>query len=95
MKDMKMKTKMIIGFIIPILFTLINVIFGMMSVSSIDKIVRDMQNEQVEVVEAKMEEIGADQAKAAILAETLESTATDDIENIDSRAMTSNIISFG
>lgn len=95
MKDMKMKTKMIIGFIIPILFTLINVIFGMMSVSSIDKIVRDMQNEQVEVVEAKMEEIGADPEKAAILADTLESTAADDIESIDSRASTSNMISFG
>ncbi len=95
MKDMKMKTKMIIGFIIPIVFTLINVIFGMMSVSSIDKIVRDMQNEQVEVVEAKMEEIGADKAKAQILSETLETTAADDIEKIDSRARTSNIISFG
>ena len=95
MKDMKMKTKMIIGFIIPIVFTLINVIFGMMSVSSIDKIVRDMQNEQVEVVEAKMEEIGADEEKAAILAETLESTATDDIESIDSRASISNMVSFG
>ncbi len=94
MKDMKMKTKMIIGFIIPIAFTIVNVIFGMMSVSSIDKIVRDMQNEQVEVIEAKMEEIGADEAKARILSETLETTAADDIESIDSRATTSNIISF-
>ncbi len=95
MKDMKMKTKMVIGFIIPIVFTIINVIFGMMSVSSINKIVVEMQNEQVEVVEAKMEEIGADKAKAEILADTLETTATDDIENISSRAMTSNMISFG
>ena len=95
MKNMSMKTKMIIGFIVPIVFTIINVIFGMMSVSSISRIVKEMQEEQVVTVENKMVEIGADQAKADILAETLETTATDDIENINRRAMLSNLISFG
>ena len=35
MKDMKMKTKMIVGFMIPIVLTIINVLVGMSSVRRI------------------------------------------------------------
>ena len=94
MKNMSMKTKMIIGFILPIVFTIINVIIGMLSVSSISKMVKEMQEEQVVTVENKMVEIGADETKANILAETLETTATDDIERINRRAVLSNLVSF-
>lgn len=95
MKNMSIKTKMIIGFILPIVFTIINVIVGMMSVSNISKMVEEMQNEQVVTVENKMVEIGADKSKADILAETLETTSTDDIERINRRAVLSNLFSFG
>ncbi|MDE7367693.1 MAG: methyl-accepting chemotaxis protein [Lachnospiraceae bacterium] len=54
-----------------------------------------MQEEQVVTVENKMVEIGADETKANILAETLETTATDDIERINRRAVLSNLFSFG
>ena len=60
MKDMKMKTKMIVGFMIPIVLTIINVLVGMSSVRRITNSVNKMQEEEFVTVQKTMEEIGAD-----------------------------------
>ena len=71
MKDMKMKTKMIVGFMIPIVLTIINVLVGMSSVRRITNSVNQMQEEEFLTVQKTMEEIGADASKAEILMNTI------------------------
>ena len=67
MKDMKMRTKMIIGFAIPILLTILNVAVGMVSVSRIDHEVVEMLEEEVVSIKQTMKDIGADEAKAELV----------------------------
>lgn len=95
MKDMKMKTKMIIGFMIPIVLTIINVMVGMSSVRRITNSVNTMQEEEFVTIQKTMEEIGADEAKAKILIDTITSSKTESMELIQRTADISNIISFG
>ena len=95
MKNLSMKVKMIVGFIIPIVFTIINVVLGMLSVSNINKSVTTMQQEQTVAVEEKMQEIGADEAKAKLLSDTIQEISTKDLAGINRRATISNLLSFG
>lgn len=94
MKDMKMKTKMIMTFVILILLMIANVFVGMSTVKKLDQRVNEMQEEEVLKVEQKMEEIGADKAKAAILTKTLEEAKEDDLAYIDRYSSRSNLFSF-
>ena len=94
MKDMKMKTKMIIGFIIPIVLTILNVILGMSSVRNIAKDVNVMQKEELTSVSETMQEIGADEAKAEILIKAIQDAQADNLTSIDKEASVSNTISF-
>ncbi len=95
MKDMKMKTKMIIGFMIPIVLTIINVLVGMSSVRRITNSVNTMQEEEFITVQNTMQEIGADEAKSKILLDTITSSKTESMELIQRTADISNIVSFG
>ena len=49
MKDMKIKTKMILGFAIPIILAIINVLVGMSSVRTITNDVLDRQEREEEL----------------------------------------------
>ncbi len=93
MKDMKIKTKMILGFAIPIILAIINVLVGMSSVSTITNDVLDMQEKEVTTINKTMEEIGADETKAQILIDTITSSKTDDMSDILRTANVSNILS--
>ena len=95
MKDMKMKTKMIIGFMIPIVLTIINVLVGMSSVRRITNSVNAMQEEEFITVQNTMRDIGADEAKSKILLDTITSSKTESMELIQRTADISNIVSFG
>lgn len=95
MKDMKMKTKMIIGFMIPIVLTIINVAVGMSSVRRITSSVEQMQTEEFLTIQKTMEEIGADEAKAQILIDTITTSKADAMEMIQKTANVSNILSLG
>lgn len=95
MKDMKMKTKMIIGFMVPILLTIINVVVGMSSVSRIENSVNEMQTEEFLTIQKTMEDIGADEAKAQILIDTITTSKEDSMALIERTANISNIISLG
>ena len=94
MKDMKMKTKMIVGFMIPIVLTIINVLVGMSSVRRITNSVNQMQEEEFLTVQKTMEEIGADASKAEILMNTITTSKADAMESIQRTADISNIVSF-
>ena len=95
MKDMKMKTKMIIGFVIPSLFIIINVLLGMSSISNIRDRVDQMQQEQLESIQATMKEIGADEAKAQLVSDAIKDEQTAGLESIQRLANNSNLFSAG
>lgn len=95
MKDMKMKTKMIIGFAIPSLFIIINVLLGMSSISNIRDRVDQMQQEQLESIQATMKEIGADEAKAQLVSDAIKDEQTAGMESIQRLANNSNLFSAG
>lgn len=67
MKDMKMKTKMIIGFVIPTIFIIINAWVGMSTIKDISKRVDEMQQQQITDITQTMKDIGADEEKASIV----------------------------
>ena len=94
MKDMKMKTKMIIGFAIPIILTIINVAVGMSSVSRINREVVEMQEDEVVSIKQTMQEIGADETKAELLLNALESVKDEGLADIQQAASISNYASF-
>lgn len=95
MKDMKIRTKMIIGFAIPIILTIINVIVGISSVKRIENTVGDMQTEEFKLISQTLEQIGADEEKAKVLTDTLTASMTDDNALIARTASISNIVSIG
>ncbi len=94
MKNLKMKTKLIIGFAIPIFLTIVNVIVGMTSVGRIKNTISDMQVGQFTTITKTMEEIGADESKAKVVTDTLQASMVDDNALIVRTANISNIISF-
>ncbi|MCM1118363.1 MAG: methyl-accepting chemotaxis protein [bacterium] len=95
MKNMKMKTKMIIGFAIPIILTIINVLVGITSVKRIENAIVDMQTKQFSTITKTMEEIGADEAKAKVVTDTLKESMVHDNELITRTANISNLVSVG
>lgn len=95
MKNMKMKTKMIIGFAIPIILTIINVLVGISSVRRIQSTIGEMQTDEFTAITAKMQEIGADETKAKVVTDTLQTLLTDGNALITRTANISNLVSVG
>lgn len=95
MKDMKMKTKMIMGFGILIVLTIINVVVGMSSLRDMSTRVDDMQHEQATKVEETMKEIGANEEKANLLLDAIADVQKDDMAKINRSTTLSNWFSFG
>lgn len=93
MKNMKIKTKMILGFALPIILSIINVLLGMSSVRNVTDRVKQMQEEETVTIQQTMEEIGADEAKAQILIDTINSSKTDNMASIERQTNNSNIFS--
>ncbi len=95
MNNMKMKTKMIIGFTIPIILAIINVLIGISSLRTLTNMTNDMLDEQVVTIRQTMEDIGADEAKAQVLIDTITQLQTDDMADINKRSSLSNLFSAG
>ena len=93
MKNMSVKTKMILGFALPIVLSIINVWLGMSSVRNVTDKVTSMQEEEAVTIQQTMEEIGADEAKAQILIDTIDSTKADNMAAIEKQTTNSNIFS--
>ncbi len=94
MKDMKMKTKMIIGFCVPVILIIINVILGISSISNISSKVAETQKEESADIENTLKEIGADEQKSEMLMETIAQVQQNSRESIESLAFNSNLFSF-
>jgi len=94
MKNMKTKTKMIIGFAIPIILAIINVLLGMTSIRNITSSIKDMQTEEFQMIQNKMTEIGADATKAKVITDALTETKTQNMTKIVQTSNTSNIVSL-
>ena len=94
MKDMKMKTKMIIGFSIPTIFIIINVLLGISSISNIKDKVAEVQKEEIVDIQNTLEEIGADEQKASTLIEAISGVQANSLQSIEKLAFNSNIFSF-
>ena len=91
MKDMKMKTKMVMGFAILVVLMFINSAIGTVSLRKITSEVHDMTSEEEAHVSEKMEEIGADSAKAKIIIDFLATEKQDELAEIDKASKTSMI----
>ena len=95
MKNMTIRTKMILGFAVPIILSIINVALGMLAVRNVTNSVADMQTEEFVTIQQTMEEIGADQEKSQILIDTITQVKTKDMANIQKTTNLSNMASAG
>ncbi len=93
MKDMKMKTKMIIGFAIPIILSIINVLLGMSSVRRMENITVEGQDEELTTIEQILAEIGADEEKGRLFTDALTELKEEQIATMTKSANSSNIFS--
>ena len=84
---------MILGFALPIVLSIINVWLGMSSIRNVTDSVKSMQEEEAVTIQQTMEEIGADEAKAQILIDTIESSKADNMASIERQTTNSNIFS--
>lgn len=94
MKDMKMKTKMIVGFVIPTVFIIINVLLGVSSIRNISNRVAAVQKDEIADIQKIMKEIGADEQKAALLTEEISGIQASSLESIEKLAFNSNLFSY-
>ncbi|MCM1126886.1 MAG: methyl-accepting chemotaxis protein [Lachnospiraceae bacterium] len=94
MKDMKIKTKMIIGFAVPIILTIINVAVGMTSVRTITNATKTMQSDMFAGAQDTLTQLGADQEKANAFIDSINAVVADDMETIERTAAVSNYVSF-
>ncbi len=95
MKDMKMKTKMIIGFVIPTIFIIANVLIGMSAISDISHRVAETQEEEIADIKQTMKDIGADEQKAELLIQAVTASQENGLDKIQKLASRSNWFSFG
>ena len=94
MKNMKMKTKIIICFVIPVLFLAVTVFMAISSMSRIHNSVDSMMDRQTTVLEEKLDEIGADEQKAEIIVQTLKESREAEMESIESTVSLSQTINL-
>ena len=94
MKDMNIKKKMIIGFDIPTIFIIVNVLLGISSINNIRNKIVETQQEEITNIRKTMEEIGADEQKAEVLVDAISSLQANTRESIQRLATNSNLFSF-
>ena len=94
MKNITMKTKMIITFVVLVVLTGANAIVGMTSVNRIEGSISAMQTEELESIQDTMKKIGADESKAKQVTDALESSKKEGMADINQIANISNYISL-
>ncbi len=93
MKDVKMKTKMIIGFAILVVLMILNSVVGTTAIRKIKNEVQDMTSEEEKKISETMEQINADKEKAQIIIDTLSTEKEDELAEINSAARLSTVVS--
>lgn len=94
MKNMKVKTKMILIFGILVVLTAANAVVGMTSVNRIKESISSMQTEELTSIQNTMGEIGADETKASYVINALESSKKEGMAEINQTANMSNYVSL-
>ncbi len=94
MKNLTMKTKMIITFVILVILTSVNAIAGMTSVNRIKNSVSEMQEEEFTSIQNTMKEIGADEKKAKVVTDAIQVSQTEGMDDINRTANLSNYVSL-
>ena len=94
MKNLTMKTKMIITFVILVILTSVNAIAGMTSVNRIKNSVSEMQEEEFTSIQNTMKEIGADEKKAKVVTDAIQVSKTEGMDDINRTANLSNYVSL-
>lgn len=95
MKNLTMKTKMIITFVILVILTAVNAVAGIYSVNKIENSVAEMQEEEFISIQNKMKEIGADEKKAKTVTDALQTSKAEGMEDINRTADIANYVSLG
>jgi methyl-accepting chemotaxis protein len=94
MKNVKMKTKLILGFFVPILLTVINSAIGVWSTRHTVSTVEGMYEAEYQTVVEKLAEIGADEEKGDILLDAIASEITNSVTSLKTVATQLNAISI-
>ena len=94
MKNVKMKTKLILGFFVPILLTVINSAIGVWSTRHTVSTVEGMYEAEYQTVVEKLAEIGADEEKGDILLDAIASEITNSVTSLKTVATELNAISI-
>ena len=94
MKDVKIRTRLFIGFLVPVILTIINVYIGMSSVRSSVGIVEEMYQEEEAEVRELISNIGADGQKSEELIKAINESKTKNLEYLTTVTNRSNLISI-
>lgn len=94
MKNMKMKTKMIIGFVIPTLFIIVNVVLAVFSINNIRSRFNVERQELVTTMETTLDEMNADSSKSEKLIDAVTTMQEESRESIGRLVNNSNLFSF-
>lgn len=94
MKNLKIKTRLLIGFILPVVFIIITLIWGVLSTRNIIDSVRHMNAESNTLVEKTLEEIGADEEKSDILLTSISEGREADMETLNNVGTITNLINL-
>lgn len=95
MKNMKMKTKLLLGFFIPIVLTIINSAIGIWSTRNIVSRVEKMYEEEYTMVQEKLVEIGANQEKSDLLLDAMQEQLVASDASIKTLASQLSFVSVG
>lgn len=93
-KNVKIKTRLIIGFLVPVILTIINVYIGMSSVRSSVSTVEEMYEEESVEVEELLDKIGAEEGKKTELLKTINESKSRNLDQLNTVANRSNLISI-
>lgn len=94
MKNMKMKTKMIIAFVVPTVFIIVNVVVAILSINNIRNRFTEERHELVTTIQTTLDEMNADSSKAEKLINTVTTLQEESKEGIGKLVNNSNLFSF-
>ncbi len=94
MKNLKMKTKMIIAFIIPVVLLIISVILGIKSINNINGEVHNMTEGVQVALQNKLDEVSNDQEKKDQILKAVSDSREQSINDMNEIASTSRLINF-
>lgn len=95
MNNMKIKTKMILGFAVPIILIVVNVLFGIKSIDNITKEVSETQQMQLEDIKKTLVEIGADEKKADLVVNELTTVQQEGMNDIERLSRNTELFDVG